>query len=613
MELADQQLIIFGILTVSLILFITERVPADIVALAVAVVLGLLPIGNPILSPEETFSGFSRSAVITIIAIFILADSLQRTGVTEKVGSALLKVGGASEGRLIIAVMAAGAFLSLFMNNIAAAAVLLPAVSGAARKSGVSISKLLLPLAFATSLGGMATLLTTSNIVLNAILSDSNIDVFRITDFAPVGIPVTIAGICFFALFGNRLLPGESAIDRTHAPEAGDLVKTYHLGENLFRAKVAAGSILIGRTLSNSTLREVYGVSVVAIERGAQKILALSPDTEICEGDALVLEGNESNFRACDTEPYMEILPAPDWTEDYLESRTVEVAEAMLAPRSRLIGSTLRETRFRDKYGMNVLAVWRADQEIIVNIADLKLEFGDALLLQGPKDRLPVLAVDPDLILLMAKEEFELPARPGKGRIALAIFAAALLVAIFVPQITGPAMLGGAILMILTRVISSEQAYSAIGWKSVVVIAGMLPMGIALAKPFGPAGTTVAGILGSMMTSVFNAFGNVGVVVGVCLLTALLVQVVNSGVVAAVIGPIAISMAIKQGMDPRAVVMGVAVASSMTFSTPLGHPVNLLVMGPGGYSFRDFVRIGVPLTIIAFITLLIFLPIFWRF
>lgn len=612
MELADQQLIIFGILAVSFLLFISERVPADIVALAVAVTLGLLPLGNPILSPEEAFSGFSRSAVITIIAIFILADALQRTGVTEKVGSALLKVGGASEGRLIIAVMAAGAFLSLFMNNIAAAAVLLPAVSGAARKSGVSISKLLLPLAFATSLGGMATLLTTSNIVLNAILSDSNIEVFRITDFAPVGIPVTIAGICFFALFGNRLLPGESAIDRTHTPDGGDLVKTYHLEENLFRAKVPKGSILIGRTLSSSTLREVYSVSVIAIERGSQKILSPPPETEIFDGDTLILQGNETKFRECDTEPYMEILPAPEWSEAYLESRTVEVVEAMLAPRSRLIGSTLRETRFRDKYGMNVLAIWRADQEIVVGLADLKLEFGDALLLQGPKDRLPVLSVDPDVLLLMPKEEFEIPARPGKGRIALAIFVASLLVAIFVPEITGPAMLGGAILMILTRVISSEQAYSAIGWKSVVVIAGMLPLGIALGKEFGPHARTVAGILGDLMAGVFGTFGNAGVVIGICLLTALLVQVINSGVVAAVIGPIAISMAIKQGMDPRAVVMGVAVASSMTFSTPLGHPVNLLVMGPGGYKFGDYVRIGVPLTILAFITLLIFLPIFWR-
>lgn len=613
MELADQHLIIFGIVLLSLILFLSERIPADIVALAVAVTLGLLPLGNPILTPEQAFSGFSRSAVITIIAIFILADALQRTGVTEKVGSALLKVGGASETRLIVAVMAAGAFLSLFMNNIAAAAVLLPPVSGAARKSGVNISKLMLPLAFATSLGGMATLLTTANIVINAVMSDQGIEVFRLTDFAPVGIPVTIAGICFFVLFGKRLLPGESGIDRTQAPDKGDLVQTYHLGENLFRARVPDDSILIGRTLSSSTLRETYGVSVVAIERGDQKLLSLSPDTKILFGDTLVLEGSESKFREQDTQPYMEILPAPEWTEDYLESRTVEVVEAMLAPRSRLIGSTLRETRFRDKYGMNVLAVWRADQEIVVGIADLKLEFGDALLLQGPKDRLPVLAVDSDLILLMPKEQFQLPAKPGKGRIALSIFSAALLISIFVPHIIGPVMLGAAILMVLTRVVSSEQAYGAIGWKSVILIAGMLPLGIALAKPFGPSGMTAAGILGGGVMSVFGTFGVAGLVVGICFLTVMLVQVINSGVIAAVMSPIAISLAIQEGIDPRALLMGIAVCCSMPFATPLGHPVNLLIMGPGGYSFRDFARIGIPLAILSFITAMIFLPIFWRF
>ena len=611
MELADQQLIILGILALSLVLFVTEKIPADIVALAVAVTLGLLPIGNPILTPEEAFSGFSRSAVITIIAIFILADALQRTGVTEKVGSALLHVGGASEGRLVLAVMAAGAFLSLFMNNIAAAAVLLPAASGAAKRSGVSISKLLLPLAFATSLGGMATLLTTANIVINAVLSDQGLRVFSLTDFAWVGIPVTIAGICFFVLFGKRLLPGGSALDRTHTPDKSDLVQTYHLGENLFRARVPEGSVLTGRTLASSTLRELYGVSVVAIERGDQKLLSLSPDTIIRRGDTLVLEGSESKFRERDVEPYMEILPAPEWTEEYLESRTVEVVEAMLAPRSRLIGSTLREARFRDKYGMNVLAVWRADQEIVEGIADLKLEFGDALLLQGQKDRLPVLAVDSDLLLLMPKEEFDIPAKPGKGRVALAIFASALLVAILVPQLTGPVMLGGAILMVLTRVISSEQAYGAIGWKSVILIAGMLPLGIALSKPFGPGGTTVAGILGGLMVDTFGEFGDMGVVIGIALLAALLVQVVNSGVIAAVITPIAISIAVRQGIDVRTIVMGVAVACSMPFATPLGHPVNLLIMGPGGYSFRDFARIGIPLVVLSFVTAMIFLRVFW--
>ncbi|MFM8440016.1 MAG: SLC13 family permease, partial [Acidobacteriota bacterium] len=379
------------------------------------------PWGNPILKPEEAFSGFSRSAVITIIAIFIIADALQRTGVTEKVGSALLRIGGVSERRLTVAVMASGAFLSLFMNNIAAAAVLLPAVSGAAKKSGVSISKLMLPLAFATALGGMATLLTTSNIVLNSVLSDRGLEVFRLTDFAFVGIPATLVGILFIAVFGKRLLPGAAVAERTSNVDARDLVKTYHLGRSLFSAKIPTGSALIGRPLSKSTLREQYGVSVIAIERNGQKLLHIYPSTELELNDVLILEGDEAQFRESDIEPKLQILTPKDWTEEYLESRTIEVVEVMLAPRSRLIGSTLRDSRFRDKYGMNVLAIWRGDKEIVAGVADVKLEFGDALLLQGPRDRLSGLSVDTDLLLLMPKEQFDAPPRPGKGRVAFFI------------------------------------------------------------------------------------------------------------------------------------------------------------------------------------------------
>src|SRR5215203_3164795 len=390
----DTQLIItFAILVVALILFLTEKLPADLVALLVAVALGV----SGVLTPQETFSGFSRSAVITIMAIFILTEALQRTGVAEQVGNILQKVGGGSELRLVIAVMIAGAFLSLFMNNIAAAAVLLPAASGAAKKSHVNTSRLLMPLASGTILGGMATLLTTSNIVVNSILHDNQIEGFSLYDFAPVGIPLVVAGIVYVAFVGRRSLPGESPIERTLAPNKGeqsDLIATYHLGENLFRARVPEKSSLIDKPLSESHLREDFGVSVVAIERKNKNLFALSADTEIKDGDTLVLEGDEDDFRRRDVQPYMEFLPASEWRESDLESRAVEVVEAMLTPRSRLIGETLRSAHFREKYGMSVLAIWRGENEIIADLADLALAFGDALLLQGTRDKLAVLSDD---------------------------------------------------------------------------------------------------------------------------------------------------------------------------------------------------------------------------
>jgi di/tricarboxylate transporter len=446
----NQLIITFIILIIALILFLTEKLPADLVALLVAVSLGI----TGILTPQETFSGFSRSAVITIMAIFILSDALHRTGVTEQVGNILLKVGGTGELRLTFVVMLAGAFLSLFMNNIAAASVLLPAVSGAAKKASLSNSRLMMPLAFGTILGGTATLLTTSNIVINSLLLDKNIEGFSLYDFAPVGIPLTITGILYVAFVGRKLLPGEPSVERTVAPnkaESSDLIATYHLGENLFRARVPENSFLIGKQLSESTLREDFGVSVVAIERENKRLFALSPETEIKRNDTLLLEGDEADFRRRDVQPYMEFLPPQKWKESDLESAAVEVVEAMLAPRSRLIGETLRSTHFREKYGMSVLAIWRADQEIIADLAEVPLAFGDALLLQGTRDKLAMLADDPDIILLMERAETEITV-PDKGRAALMIFAASLVLAVILPDLTGAIMMGGALAMMLTGI-----------------------------------------------------------------------------------------------------------------------------------------------------------------
>lgn len=599
----NQLLLTFAILIAALILFLTDKIPADLVALLVVVALGL----TGILTTQEAFSGFSRSAVITIIAIYILAEALQKTGVTEQVGNILLKVGGKSELRLVIVVMIAGAFLSLFMNNIAAAAVLLPAASGAAKKASVNISKLLMPLAFGTILGGMATLLTTSNIVLSTLLHDNNIEGFGLADFAPVGIPLVIAGILYIAFIGRKFLPGESLLDRSIAPnkeENADLIAAYHLDENLFRARVPEQSFLIGKSLSESTLREDFGVSVVAIERKNKKLFALTPETEIERGDTLVLEGDEDDFRERDVQPFMEFLPAPEWSESDLESRAVEVVEAMIAPRSRLIGETLRSAHFREKYGMTVLAIWRGDEEIITDLADEPLIFGDALLLQGSREKFAVISNDPDLILLMSKEDGAITV-PNKGRASLMIFAATLILAVILPDLTGAVMLGGALAMMLTGILTTQQAYSSIGWKSVFLVAGMLPMGIALTK------TNAAALIANGVVAILGGYGALALLGGLFIVTTLMTQAVNGAVVAAVIGPVAIQVAQQTNINPRSLVMGVALATSMAFMTPLGHPVNVLVMSPGGYNFRDFVKVGVPLTILMFVVVMIFLPLFW--
>jgi di/tricarboxylate transporter len=601
-----QLTITFVILIVALILFFTDKIPGDLTALLTVVAFGL----TGVLTPQEAFSGFSRAAVITIIAIFIIAEALRRSGVSEQVGNILLRVGGKSERRLVLTTMASAAFLSLFMNNIAAAAVLLPAVSGAAQKSRVSISKLMMPLAFGTTLGGMATLLTTANIILSSMLQDNNLQGFGLLDFAPVGLPLAIIGITYVTFFGrNALSVGSSMLERTHAPDAGqtnDLIETYHLDRKLFRARVPKNSFLIGKKLSECTLREDFSVSIVAIERKGKRLLTISAETEINDRDILILEGDEEDFRARDVKPYMEFLPATEWHEEDLESRAAVVIEAIVAPRSRLIDQTLRTSHFREKYGLNVLAIWRGDQEFFINLPEIPLQFGDALLLQGPREKLSVVRDNQDLIVLLSKENQEITV-PNKGRAAIAIIVATLVFAAIYPHLTGPIMLAGAVAMMLTGIVTTEQAYASIGWTSVFLVAGLLPMGIALTK------TNAAGIMASVIVSTIGPWGHLALLCGVFLTTMAIVQAMNGAAAAAIIGPVAIQMATQAGIDPRSMVMGVAIAASMAFLTPLSHPVNIMVMSPGGYGFRDYAKIGIPLSVILFVAAMILLPLVWRF
>lgn len=591
------------ILTTAIVLFLSERLSVDLIALLVLVALGL----SRVLTPQEVFSGFSDSAVITIMAIFVLAHSLEVTGVAEQMGNLVARLAGKSETRLIAALMGTAAFMSLFMNNIAVASTLLPATSTVARRSGIKIYRLLIPLAFGSLLGGTATLFTTTNIVVSGILKDSGYQGFGVLDFLPVGLPIVVVGITYMVLFGRRLLPKERQTDRSeilrHAEM--DLLSTYQLSERLFRARIPAGSMLINRKLSESTLREKYRLNVVAIERGEEKIIAPLPDFVLQQGDVMLLEGRLEEFRQLDTEPYLEIQPMPVYKERDLETPDIVILEAVLSPRSQFIGNTLKETHFREKYGMTVLAVWNGERVIRTGLTDLKLTFGDALLLQGPRDRLPMLRMSPDMIVLSQEEE-PVEKLVHKSPLALIIFGLTLAIAAFGPFAVGEVMLAGALVMIVLNILTMEQVYRVIDWRIVFLVAGMLPLGLAMTKT-GATALFANGLINSL-----GAYGPQVLLLGLLTLTVLLSQAMKGAAVSAVIAPIAIQAAQQAGLDPRALCMGVALATSMAFITPLGHPVNILMMGPGGYRFRDFFKVGLPLTALLFIVIMVILPIFWR-
>jgi len=595
----NHQLVTLIILGCAVALMLTDWIRADLVALSVVVVLAL----TGVLTPEQSVSGFSRPAVITIMAIFILADGLRRSGLTEHVGALLVRMGGTSETKLVVVVMMAGAFLSLFMNNIAAASVLLPAVSNAGRKAGISPSRLLMPLAFSTILGGMATLLTTSNIVVGGILKEKNLQGFGPLDFLPFGMPVVIAGISYMAFLGRRMLPQENYLEKSKHQNRSDFVTNYSLNERLFRARVPQGSWLAQRPLAESALREDYGVSVVAVESKGKTTLSPSPETRIDVGDVLVLEGEVDDFRVRDIQPYLEILPPREWRDRDFRSSTMIVVEAMIPPRSKLIGLSLRSAHFRERFGMNVLVIGRAGEQISTDFANDPLQFGDALLLQGPRERLAVLRDEADLILL-AYEEQE-PEVTAKAKFAVGVMVLSFILAAIRPAWVTEILLAGAVAMLLVGVLSMDEAYRAIEWKSIFLIAGMLPLGLAMTE------SGAASTLAQRCIDVFGSGGPIVLLGGLMLLSILLTQAMTGAVVGAVIAPIAIHAARQVDADPRAIVMGVALATSMAFLTPFAHPVNVLVMGQAGYKAKDYLKAGLPLTVLALALVLLLLSALW--
>ncbi|MDW7709417.1 MAG: SLC13 family permease [Deferrisomatales bacterium] len=594
-----QTLLTFGILAAAIVLFLSERVRADLVALWVVAALGL----TGVLSPQQAFSGFGSPAVAIIVSIFVLAEGLRVTGLTDRVGALLLRLGGRGEGRLASAVMLSGAFLALFMNNTAAASLLLPAATSAGRWAGVSVSRLLMPLAFATILGGTATLLTTSNVVVSDILRERGYRGYGLLDFLAVGLPLVAVGVAYMAVLGVRLLPRHSPGEAERTGPQGDLLQVYRLGERLFRVRVEPGSSLDGKSLAACSFRELCGATVVAVERGGRVSLSPEPGEVLRGGDVLLLEGKQEELEQMDGEHCLLSLEAAAPPAEHLESSTVAVVEAVLSPRSALIGQTLAGAHFREKYGMTVLALWRAGKPTRTGLRDLELRFGDALLLQGPRERIPVLRSDPDLILL--ESGVAEPRRPEKAPLALLIMGATLLCLLLGWPSPALAVLAGALCMILARVLPADLAYQAIEWRVIFLMAGMLPISTAMVES-GAAQLLAEGIVRGL-----GGAGPLAVAMGAFGLSALLVQTMSGVAVAAVVAPVAILAADTLGLDPRAMGMAVVLGSSMAFVTPLGHPVNLLVMGPGGYRFRDFLKVGLPLTLLLFAVVAALLPVVW--
>ncbi len=592
---------VLSILVIAGAIFISEKLRPDLTALLVLLALGI----TGLVTPQQAFSGLSSSSVILLVAVFIMTGALFRTGVSSVIGHALVRAAGNSEVRLIALVSLAAAGLSLLMNNIASAAVLMPAVMDATRRTRVSPSKVLLPMAFATQLGGMATLFTTSNLVSSGVLQNAGLPGFGLFDFLTVGGLAALAGLVYLIVLGRRSLPNRRPIEELQLQEKKreDLLSLYQIKERLFEVRPKPGSMLIGRALAETHIGDRLGLTVIAIERNSHFVLAPAADTVIRKQDVLLIEGRQEV--ACQLIDWgTQVEPVARWPAN-MTSKDVELLEVLVAPRSRAIGQTLKQLQFRAKYGLNVVALWRGDRAYRTAFSEFELQGGEALLVHGPSERFKILQDDPDWIVLRLNGAD--PSRTRKMPLALLILAVAIIAVVVSGWPASFVLFIGALAMILTGCLSMDEAYQAIDWRSVFLVAGMLPIGIALTN------TGAAKLLGDTITQLTVGLGPMAVVAGLFLITTILNQFIPGGsAVPAVLTPIAIEAARNVGSDPRALALVVAIATGTSLMTPFAHPVNVLVMGPGGYHFRDFLRLGLPVVIIIFVVVMIALPLFWH-
>jgi di/tricarboxylate transporter len=590
-------LFVLVITLVAAALLISEKLRPDLVALLVLVVLGL----SGLVTPPETFAGFSGSAVMTILAVSIISEGLHATGVTYWMGQWMRRAAGQSEIRLILVTMLVSAGLSLLMNNIAAVGVLLPAVMTLARHTKTSPSRLMMPLAFGTLLGGMATLLTTSNIIVSGALKDAGYLPFGLLDFLSVGIPVVVAGSIYMLVLGRRWLPQRlSGLEEMRVPHLGaNLAKMYDLEKNICYILVLPGSFVASQSLQAGGWYQRFNLSVIGLIHMGSLRVAPGRDEVVYEGDIVVAQGNPDP----ELLRYFGLRLEKPTLPFKVVDESVILAEVVLSPHTKLVGSSLREIHFREKYGFNVLSIWREGEALKEGIPDLPLRFGDALLVQGPSMHLRMLREERDFIVL--EEDPDPVLNPRRARAAIVITLVTLVIAATGWLPVAQVVFAGALLMLLTGCLGMEDAYRSIEWKAIFVIAGMWPLSSAIQS------SGLADIIVGAITRIFDGISSLGLAGVLLILTMGITQLVGGQVASLILTPLALSAALASGADARGMGMAVALGCSLAFLTPYGHPVNVMVMGPGGYKMRDFLRIGGPLTVILIVIILIGLHFFW--
>ncbi len=767
---------LFIVLAVMVWAFMTEVLPIELTAflgLLVLIVTGYVPVG-------EAFDGFASPAVITMFSIFFISAALLETGVADRLGEKIHGLVGGREVPVIVLVMAVAGVLSAFMNNIAAAAVLLPAVSSLGRRAGIPPGRLFMPLSFGAILGGTTTLVgTPPNILASEVLIERGLEPFSLFDFTPIGLALLGVGILFMTTLGRRLLPRETP--SKGAQETGRLTRAYRVEERLTTIRVPKGSSLVGLTLAEAKLGATLDVRVLSVERGGDKQLAPPPNFRLAAGDLMLVDGAYADLRAMldvqgiaieesdpghledvstrvrgltlrvrrgagvagrslaeirfrdrfgvlvvgirrDGELLRQQLPRtplsagdevlvlgkherltaltaqtefavvggevsasellrerlfrvrvgaesplagepigksrigelvgltvvgvlrdgetlvavsaeevllagdelliageptrvvdllrlgqlemePVHARSELESDEVSVTEAVIAPRSSLAGRSLQDLRFRERYGVQVLAVWRESEPIHQDLPVLALRVGDALLLHGPREKIQLLTADPDFIVLNVPQAE--PRRTHKAPAALGALALMIVLVVSGLYPVHVVAFAGAVTAVLFGALRMEDAYRSIEWRALFLVAAILPVGGAME------GSGAAQLLAGGIVTVAQNYGPYAFLAALVLLSSMLSQALDGAPTVVILAPVVILTAEQLGVSPYPLMMAVGLAASAAFMTPFSHKANLLVMSAGGYRAMDYVRVGTPLTVVVLALIVLLVPVFF--
>ncbi len=593
--LSTGMLIVFGIVAVALVLFVWEPIPIDVTA--IAVMAALMALGDRLgLTIEQALSGFASQATITVLAMFVLSEGVRRTGVISVLGKRIADRYGDSPFKQLVAVLGLSGGTAGFINNTPVVAVMIPMVRELSDRTGISPSKLLMPISFAAMMGGTLTLIGTST---NLLASDIYASMgpgfapFSIFEFTALGVVVLVVGSLYLLLVGHRLIP-----ERIRGREA--LTDEFEMAEYLTEVTVEPDSRFVGQTVDDALGTLDVDVDIVQLIRGRQAFTEPLSRKEVREGDVLVLRTNREDLVTLIEAEGLRLAPdADDVVEDDTltaddegleEPEPQELVEVVVAPDASLIGETLEELAFRQRFDATVLAIRRGGKVIHARMDERRLRGGDTLLVQATENTVRRFTTDRDFVVAAS---FDLPAyRREKLPLALGIVAGVVgLAGLGIAPIVLSA-LAGVVAMVATGCLHPGELYDSVDWNVIILLAGLIPLGIAMTE------TDAAAFLAG---HVVGAAGGAHplVLLGIFyLLTAGLTNVISNNASVVLLIPVAVDVALATGLSPFAFALAVTFAASTAFMTPVGYQTNLMVYGPGGYRFTDFVRAGAPLQLL---------------